>query len=223
MTNNQKTKELAYAWFKQLANNEPLAKLAKKIPVFNKRTDNLPEILITLYEYKVPITRAVWYLKIMVLACSTNLNEVNKKKRQPNVDVSSEWSIPLIRFIREIFNRLQLVSDHHHQSSSSSRCSLVSANGAASSTGASAGSAGSSGSSASGYSQQQQYSLESFMNVENLNLIMLPVINHSYLTEHKLKCLWNFSTKLMRFVYSKIIFLLYQTHPSIPAQHTFKK
>lgn len=76
LTANQKTKESAYAWFKQLAANEPLFKLAKKIPVFNKRADNFPEILITLYEYKVSITRAVWYLKIMVLACSTNFNEV---------------------------------------------------------------------------------------------------------------------------------------------------
>lgn len=166
MTGNQKTKESAYAWFKQLANNEPLVKLAKKFPVFNKRADNLPEILITLYEYQVPISRAVWYLKIMVLACSTNLNEANKKKRQPNVDVSSEWSLPLIRLLREIFNRLQFyeqLSKQHHP-----------------------------------HYMQQNLSLESFMNVENSSLILLPVINHSYLTEKKLKCLWNFTTKLMR-------------------------
>lgn len=76
MTANPKTKESAYAWFRQLAANEPLAKLAKKIPVYNKRSENLPEILITLYEYRVPISRAVWYLKIMVLAGSASLNEV---------------------------------------------------------------------------------------------------------------------------------------------------
>lgn len=76
MTTNQKTKETAYAWFRQLAANEPLARLAKKIPVFNKRSENLPEILITLYEYRVPISRAVWYLKIMVLAQSASMNEV---------------------------------------------------------------------------------------------------------------------------------------------------
>ncbi|CAF0769772.1 unnamed protein product, partial [Brachionus calyciflorus] len=167
MTGNQKTKESAYAWFKQLANNEPLIKLAKKIPVFNKRADNLPEILITLYEYQVSISRAVWYLKIMVLACTTHLNEANKKKRQTNIDVSSEWSIPLIRLLKEIFYRLQYfeLSAHHHHGH---------------------------------HGLPPNMTLESFMNVENLNLILLPVINHSYLTEKKLKCLWSFTTKIMR-------------------------
>ncbi len=162
ITGNQKTKEAAYAWFKQLANNESLTKLAKKIPVFNKRADNLPEILITLYEYKVPITRAVWYLKIMVLAYSANLNDVAKKKRQPNVDVSSEWSLPLIKFLREIFSRLQNLDQSNSNSFNS---------------------------------------LESFMNVDNLSSILLPVITHSYLSEQKLKCLWNFTSKIMRYFY----------------------
>ena len=83
--------------------------------MFNKRADNLPEIILTLYEYQVSITRAVWYLKIMVLAYSTNLNESNKKKRQPNIDASSEWSIPLVKFIRDIYNRLQLIDQHSQQ------------------------------------------------------------------------------------------------------------
>ena len=107
----------------------------------------------------------------MVLAYSTNLNEVQKKKRQPNIDVSSEWSLPLIRFLREIFNRLQFFEHQQlHANTSTSNNNNV----------------------------FQQFSLENFMNVENLSLILLPIINHSYFTEHKLKCLWNFTTKLMR-------------------------
>ena len=188
ITNSQKTKEQAYAWFKQLANNEPLIKLAKKIPVFNKRADNLPEIMITLYEYQVPITRVVWYLKIMVLAYSTNMNDVQKKKRQPTIDVSSEWSMPLIRFLREIFTRLQYMEYQQLQQQASGAAAAV----AASST--------QSASSGLSVLNSAQFSLESFMNVENLNLILLPVITHSYLTEHKLKCLWNFTTKVMRYV-----------------------
>ncbi|RNA31995.1 mediator of RNA polymerase II transcription subunit 12 [Brachionus plicatilis] len=167
MTGNQKTKESAYAWFKQLANNEPLIKLAKKIPVFNKRADNLPEILITLYEYQVSISRSVWYLKIMVLGCTTNLTEANKKKRQTTIDVSSEWSVSLVRLLKEMFLRLQFyelsaASGHQHQS--------LPAN----------------------------MTLEGFMKVDNLNSILLPIINHNYLTEKKLKCLWTFTTKLTR-------------------------
>jgi hypothetical protein len=143
--------------------------LAKKIPVFNKRADNLPEILITLFEYQVPITRVVWYLKIIVLAYSTNLNEVQKKKRQPNVDISSEWSIPLVKFIREIFHRLQVYDHQKHPDVPWSSPNV------------------------------QQLTVESFMNVDNTsNLIFLPSINNSFLTENKLRSLWLFSTKLMR-------------------------
>jgi hypothetical protein len=166
ITSNQKTKESAYAWFKQLASNEPLAKLAKKIPVFNKRADNLPEILITLYEYQVPIARVVWYIKIMIIAYSTSLNEVQKKKRQPNVDVSSEWSIPMVKFMREIFYRLHAIDQQHHSPSQPQ--------------------------------QHQQFTLESFMNVENLSLVLIPVITSSYLTPSKLRSLWQFTTKSMR-------------------------
>ena len=126
ITGNQKTKEAAYAWFKQLANNESLVKLAKKIPVFNKRAENLPEILITLFEYQVPITRAVWFFE--------------HQQMHPSSANSGTNAPPLF----------------------------------------------------------QQFSLENFMNVENLSLILLPIINHGYFTEQKLKCLWNFTTKLMR-------------------------
>lgn len=201
MTANPKNKEAAYAWFRQLANNEPLAKLAKKIPLFNKRVENLPEILITLYEYRVSISRAVWYLKIMVLANSASQNEVNtsikvlflisflilikfvlkkvnKKKRQTNVDVSSEWSIPLMRFLREILTRLQYIDLQQLQNSESG--------GTTTTTSMTSG------------SNMSKLSLESFMNVENLNLVLLPIINHSYLTEFKLRSLWSFATRLMR-------------------------
>ncbi len=164
ITGNQKTKEAAYAWFKLLANNEPLTKLSKKIPVFNKRADNLPEILITLHENQVPITRVIWYLKIMVLAYSTNVNDAQKKKRQQNIDVASEWSLPLSKFLREIFSRLQMYEQ-------SPGCTML---------------------------NQQQLALESFMNVENLSLILLPIITTNYLTENKLRALWTFTTKLMR-------------------------
>jgi hypothetical protein len=43
-----------------------------------------------------------------------------------------------------------------------------------------------------------QMSLETFMNVDNISLILLPVINNMYLSEQKLKCLWSFGCRLMR-------------------------
>ncbi len=94
------------------------------------------------------------------MAYSTNLNDATKKKRQPSIEVSTEWSIPLIKFQREIFSRLQLHERNQNNLS--------------------------------------QMSLESFMNVESLSLILLPVITNGYLSETKLRNLWNFTSKLMR-------------------------
>ncbi len=175
ITNNQKTKEVTYSWFKQLANNESLMKLAKKIPVFNKRADNLPEILITLYEYQVPLTRAVWYLKI--IAYSTNMNEVKKKKGPQTLEVSSEWSIPLVKFMRDIFYRMQYIDQYNYQQLNNPN-PIASNNVNPLST--------------------SNLTLENFMNVENLNLIMLPIITVNYLTEKKLKSLWHFTSQLIR-------------------------
>lgn len=154
-------------------------KLSKKIPVFNKRADNLPEILITLYEYQVPLSRAVWYLKI--IAYSANLNEVKKIKRQQTVDIASEWTIPLVKFMREIFFRLQYIEHYNYQQSlkpDSTTNSQANANG--------------------NPLASSNLTLESFMNVESLSMILLPVITHSYLSEHKLQCLWQFANKLIQ-------------------------
>jgi hypothetical protein len=136
-------------------------KLAKKIPVFNRRAENLPEILITLYEYHVPVVRAVWYIK-MLATQSTNSNEVQKKKRQPNQDPSCEWTQPLVKLLKDIFNRMK----DHQQSGQQSATA--------------------------------QASIESFLNTENSNLTLLTNITNSYLSDEKVKGLWDYATKLMR-------------------------
>lgn len=153
--------------------------LAKKIPVFNKRAENLPEILITLYEYQVPVTRAIWYLKI--IAYSANLNEVKKIKRQQTVDVSSEWTLPLVRFMREIFYRLQFIEQYHNQQAQKMEASGAVANPQSGNPLATS-----------------NLSLESFMNVESLSSILLPTVTHSYLSEQKLNCLWQFTNQIIR-------------------------
>lgn len=140
--------------------------------MFNKRHENLPEIIVTLYEFQVPITRAVWYLKIMVYSFQMNISnepQAKKRRQQQNIDVASEWTLPLVKFLREIFVRLQLFDS---QTSTTNLNHLTA-------------------------QMQQQYSFESFMNTDNLS-VMLININSQYLTEHKLKCLWTYTTKLMR-------------------------
>ena len=101
-------------------------KLAKKIPIFNKRHENLPEIILTLYDYNVPITRSVWYIK-MLAGQMTNLNEVQKKKRQTNLDPSNEWTLPLVKFLRELFNRMkETINQPNHVAQVQQHQSMVS-------------------------------------------------------------------------------------------------
>ena len=146
-------------------------KLAKKIPVFNKRHENLPEIILTLYECNVPITRSVWYIK-MLAAQATNPNEVQKKKRQTNLDPSNEWTLPLVKFLRELFNRMkETINQPNSQAQQAQQ-----------------------------QQQQQQQTavatIESFMTNDNNNSFLLS--NNNYLTEEKIKNLWDYATKLMR-------------------------
>jgi mediator of RNA polymerase II transcription subunit 12 len=47
-------------WFRDLAGQKPLAVLAKSFPVFNKRE----EILTTLCEYDIQMSRALWFIKM---------------------------------------------------------------------------------------------------------------------------------------------------------------
>ena len=101
-------------------------KVAKKIPIFNKRHENLPEIILTLYDYNVPITRSVWYIK-MLAGQMTNLNEVQKKKRQTNLDPSNEWTLPLVKFLRELFNRMkETINQPNHVAQVQQHQSMVS-------------------------------------------------------------------------------------------------
>ena len=111
----------------------------------------------------------------MLAAQATNLNEVQKKKRQTNPDPSNEWTIPLVKFLRELFTRMKDTVNHPQAH------------------------------------QQQQpavtvATIESFMTNDNANSILLS--NNNYLTEDKIKNLWDYATKLMRYAFS-LIFLFH--------------
>lgn len=148
-------------------------KLAKKIPVFNKRAENLSEIIWTLCDCNVPITRAVWYIK-MLAAQATNLNEVQKKKRQTNLDQSNEWTIPLVKLLRELYNRLKDCKDISTNTSTTTTIN-----------------------SQTQFQQPSFANIENFMTSENTNLMLLI----SNLTDDRTKYIWDYTTKLMRFFF----------------------
>lgn len=93
-----KSKAFIESWFKDLAGSKPLMNLGKrvilcseylkqikiptydsfhKVPIFNKKE----EIFIQLSEYQVPMSRAIWLIK-MTSAYSVAISEAKMKKRQ---------------------------------------------------------------------------------------------------------------------------------------------
>lgn len=56
-----KNKPAVDTWFRDLANaQKPYSQLLRKVPIFNKKE----EVLVTLSEHKVPMSRAIWYIKM---------------------------------------------------------------------------------------------------------------------------------------------------------------
>jgi len=89
-------------WFKDLAGSKPYSVLAKKVPIFNRRE----EILMTLSEYEVPISRGVWLIK-MTAAYAAAMQEANKSKKRVQQDPSVEWTGLLVKYLAEQRTALQ--------------------------------------------------------------------------------------------------------------------
>jgi len=81
---------------KDLAGTKPLAVLAKRVPIFNKRE----EIFLTLAEHSVPLLRAAWFLKIQA-SYNSAISEAKTKKRQmpdPTQGTLPQFKLPSIQF-----------------------------------------------------------------------------------------------------------------------------
>ena len=92
-----KNKSAVDNWFRDLASSsKPLAGLAKKVPIFNKRE----EVLLTLSENQVPMIRAAWFIK-MTAAYALAMSETNKTKKRQVPDPSLEWTQILVRFLKD--------------------------------------------------------------------------------------------------------------------------
>ncbi len=89
-------------WFRELAGNRrTLAALLRKVPIFNKRE----EVLVTLRENEVPMTRGIWYVKICA-AYASAMTETNKTKKRQASDPSQEWTHTLTRFLKDQMQEL---------------------------------------------------------------------------------------------------------------------
>jgi mediator of RNA polymerase II transcription subunit 12 len=89
-------------WLKDLSGSKSLSILAKKVPIFNRRE----EILMSLCEYDVPISRGVWLIK-MTAAYTAAMQESNKSKKRVQVDPSVDWTQSLMKYLSEQRSLLQ--------------------------------------------------------------------------------------------------------------------
>jgi len=97
---NLKNRSQFEAVFVELAGSKPLQE-TRKVPIMVKKDD----IFYALAEYKVPLVRATWFIK-MQAAYNLVQQEVSKPKKRPNFDPYTEWTQAITRFMREQLQNL---------------------------------------------------------------------------------------------------------------------
>ena len=98
-----KTKNAVDAWFKDLASNaKTLSQLCRKVPVFNKEE----EIFSSLYEFKIPMFKAEWFLKMSSAHQIAISESNNKSKKRQLPEPTQKWTIALCKFLKEQFQKL---------------------------------------------------------------------------------------------------------------------
>ncbi|KAM3728669.1 Mediator of RNA polymerase II transcription subunit [Dirofilaria immitis] len=89
-------------WFTDLAHGKPLAILARKPPFFRKKEDALEYLC----DYKVPVSRALWFLKLIAVGgqgCSSN---INKQKRSTGDQLASEFASLFTKYVKLMLNQM---------------------------------------------------------------------------------------------------------------------
>ena len=110
-----KNKAAADNWLKELATGTSVdAKgrsiftiLARRVPIFNKKE----EVLMSLCEHNVPVTRGVWLIK-MTAAYALAMSETSKTKKRQAFDPAMEWTHTFVKFLKEQLSELaKLISN----------------------------------------------------------------------------------------------------------------
>ena len=83
---HQKIRQHADSWLSDLALCEPLTKLIKSVPIFNKREEIFP----LLFDHKVSPFRAAWYIKLVNLYYTQYSIDVSRRQMGgPNMNSGS--------------------------------------------------------------------------------------------------------------------------------------
>ena len=82
------------------------------------------EPLSYLCEHRVPFPKAVWFIK-MSAAHAMQVQETNKSKKRQVPDPSVEWTIALVKFMKDQLSELARLVQQHSSSSSSGLSGMV--------------------------------------------------------------------------------------------------
>lgn len=89
-------------WFTDLAHGKPLAVLARKPPFFRKKEDALEYLC----DYKVPVNRALWFLKLIAVSGQGCNSNVNKQKKSTADQLASEFASLFTKYIKLMLNQM---------------------------------------------------------------------------------------------------------------------
>uniref|UniRef100_A0A915CBV2 Mediator complex subunit Med12 domain-containing protein n=2 Tax=Parascaris univalens TaxID=6257 RepID=A0A915CBV2_PARUN len=88
-------------WFTDLARGKSLASLARRPPFFRKKEDALEYLC----DFKVPVARALWFLKLVAVGQGIASN-VNKQKKSTNDQLASEHASLFTKYIKVMLSQM---------------------------------------------------------------------------------------------------------------------
>ncbi|EJW78829.1 hypothetical protein WUBG_10260 [Wuchereria bancrofti] len=88
-------------WFTDLAHSKPLAVLARKPPFFSQK-----DALEYLCDYKVPVNRALWFLKLIAVSGQGCTSNVNKQKKSTSDQLASELASLFTKYVKLMLNQM---------------------------------------------------------------------------------------------------------------------
>ncbi|VDN57047.1 unnamed protein product [Dracunculus medinensis] len=88
-------------WFTDLARGKSLSYLARRPPFFRKKEDALEYLC----DFKVPVTRALWFLKLIAVGQGIASN-VNKQKKSTADQLAAEHAVLFSKYVKLMLNQM---------------------------------------------------------------------------------------------------------------------
>ncbi|KAG9509321.1 Mediator of RNA polymerase II transcription subunit 12, partial [Fragariocoptes setiger] len=117
-------------WFRDLANGtKPLGQLGKRIPIFGSGSNQKDWMFCQFYgnvsEYQVPISKAVWYIKMSAAHGAATESSSKSKKSRQTPDQYQEITHALCRYLGGLYHKMSECFQSSSNSSASSSSTIV--------------------------------------------------------------------------------------------------